>query len=191
MIARLTGKVIDRQERALIVDINGLGYRVMVPTVVKAKTAVGKTVSLRIHHHLSEGEEALYGFATDDYLRQFELLLTVPSIGVRTAMNILEVAPPDVLAQAVAEGDRALLTKVSGVGRKTADRILIELKEKLPAPRHKSLPGTLQQEVIEALVSIGYTPGSARLAVGKLPKRITTVEEAVRAVLQHQGKSHG
>lgn len=191
MIARLTGKVIDRQERALIVDINGLGYRVTVSSSLHHKSTVGKTVSLRIHHHLSDNEEALYGFATDEQLRLFELLLTVPSVGVRTAMNILEAASPDVLAQAVAEDDRALLTKVSGVGRKTADRILIELKEKLPSPRHKSLPGTLQQEAIEALVSIGYTPGSARLAVGKLPKRITTVEEAVRAVLQHQGKSHG
>jgi Holliday junction DNA helicase RuvA len=99
-------------------------------------------------------------------------------------MGILEVAPPRVLEQAVAEENTILLTKVSGVGRKTAERILVELKEKIKAPAVASVAGGVQQETMEALVSIGYTTAQARSAVQGLPKGVETVEEAVKQVLR-------
>ncbi len=187
MIARLSGKVIERQDSALIVEIQGIGYQIAVLPELREKVREGDEVVLHTYHHLTENEEALYGFATKDYLQFFKLLLTVPSVGPRTAMNILEVAPPAILQQAVAEADIMLLTKVSGVGKKTAGRILVELREKITAPRTKHAPGSLQHETIEALVSIGYKPAQARAVVAKLPKEVKTVEEAVKAVLQKQG----
>lgn len=188
MIARLTGQIIEREERGIIVDVNGVGYRVAALSTLREKTKRGDRVTLRIYHHVNDDGESLYGFATKEDLTYFELLLTVPSVGPRTAMNILEVAPPSTLAQAIHEQDTALLTKVAGVGRKTADRIIIELKGKIAAAPTAGLSGAIQQEAMTALTSIGYTTPQARDLVQKLPKYITTVEEAVRAVLKEKVK---
>lgn len=187
MIARLVGIVAEREGRALIVDVGGVGYRVAVLGSLREKTKRGAKMTLRIHHHVTDGAESLYGFERREDLRFFELLLTVPSVGPRTALSILEVAPPEVLAQAVAEEDTTLLTKVSGVGRKTAERILVELKEKITAPALAGVGGGVQQETMEALTSIGFTASQARTAVRKLPKGVKTVEEAVKQILQVQG----
>lgn len=184
MIAQLTGKVAEKEEKSLIIDVQGVGYRVAVLAQQLAKIKLGDSLTLRIYHHVAEGVEALYGFADMKALRYFELLLTVPSVGPKTAMGILAIAPPATLEQAVAEEDVALLTKVSGIGKKTAERILVELKTKIKKPQAVSLKGALQQETIEALVSIGFKPTQARAVVGKLPKSIETVEEAVKAALK-------
>lgn len=189
MIAYLTGTVLEHEPKALIIMVQGVGYRVAVVSKVREKYPVGSSLSLRIYHHVTDSEETLFGFDTKEYLDTFYLLLTVPSVGPKTAMNILEVAPPEVLAQAVATEDKALLTKVSGVGKKTVQRLLIELKEKMPKPTRIAGPsGAVQQETIEALISLGYTPSQARQAVAKVPKTVKRVEDAVRLVLQSQGK---
>lgn len=184
MIARIAGKVLEKEEKAVIVDVGGVGYRVMVLGRVLHKLKTGESVSFKIHHHVSEEAENLFGFEEKEYLDAFTLLLTVPGVGVKTAMGILEIASPKTLAQAVVEGDMVLLTKVSGVGKKTAQRVLVELREKLKAPKHKVLAGKLQQEIMEALESLGYTTQQAREAVDKLPKTVTRVEDGVKLVLQ-------
>ncbi len=186
MIALIKGEVLEKEDKALIVDAGGLGYRVQVLPTLLTKSLVGSTVNLKIYHQISSDKQALYGFLNQEELRHFELLLTVPSVGPRTAMGILEAASPRVLGQAVAEGDTALLTKVSGVGKKTAERILVELKEKVELVQAGQAVGTIQQELIEALMSIGYTGGQARSSARKLPAEVKTVEEAVRIVLQRQ-----
>jgi Holliday junction DNA helicase RuvA len=186
MIARLSGKVIEREVGALIVDVHGVGYRVRIFSRVRDKVRQGQEITLHIHHHTGQDEESLFGFESKEDLHYFDLLLTVPSVGPKTAMNILEIAPSQVLEQAISERDTALLTKVSGVGKRTAERILVELREKIKAPSVRSATGSIQQETIEALVSIGYTVAQAREAVQKLPADIKSVEEAVRAILQRQ-----
>jgi len=188
MIVRLTGTVIDRDDKSLVVDVNGLGYQVMTLSRVREKAKLGEKITLKIHHHVSDDAEDLIGFIEQEDMNMFRLLLTVPSVGVKTAVGILEAVSPEVLRQAVAEQDMTLLTNVSGVGKKTAQRLVTELKEKLKAPKGKQIPGSLQQEVLEALVSIGYTTAQARTAITDLPKTITTVEEAVRTVLQAKPK---
>jgi Holliday junction DNA helicase RuvA len=190
MIASLKGVVLEGEEKSIVLEAGGVGYRVMVLSGVRSKARVGTPLSLLIHHHVGENDETLYGFDTKEYLRHFLLLLTVPSIGPRTAMNVLELVTPAALAQAVSEKDTALLTKVSGVGKRTAERIVIELQGKLTAPKRKQVSGAVQQEVVEALVSLGYSNAQAKEAVSKLSPRIDSVEEAVRAVLQQQGKQH-
>ena len=188
MIARLTGQIIEREEKGVILDVNGVGYRIAVLLPFRDTAKRGDRVTLRIYHHSNDDGESLYGFATKEDLTFFELLLMVPSVGPRTAMNILEVAPPKTLSQAINEQDTALLTKVSGVGRKTADRIIIELKGKIAVLPIVGLSGAIQQETMVALTSIGYSATQARELVQKLPKDIATVEEAVRAVLKEKVK---
>lgn len=186
MIARLTGKVLEREEKALILDVNGVGYRVATLSNTREKARMGEVLELQIYHQTGQDIEALYGFDSKEQLHYFELLLTVPSVGPKTALGILEVAPPRVLEQAVAEHDITLLTRVSGVGKKTGERILVELKGKVTPRKAGGVSGVIQQEAMEALVSIGFSPARAREAVRRLPKEIKTVEEAVRAVLKFQ-----
>jgi Holliday junction DNA helicase RuvA len=186
MIALITGEIVEKEEKSLVVMAGGVGYRVAVLPTLLGRALTSDQVTLRIHHHISDDNEALYGFESKDDLVCFELLLTVPSVGPRTAMAILEAAPPSVLEQAVAEEDIAVLTKVSGVGRKTAERILVELKEKIKAPLAPGVAGGVQQGAMEALVSIGYKTAQAREAVQRLPKDVKTVEEAVKAALRQK-----
>lgn len=190
MIAQLTGSIVQYEAKAVIIDVNGVGYRVMALSPLLNGTSVGQTLQVHIHHHMTGEMEALYGFGNQEDLRFFELLLTVPSVGPKTAMAILEVAPPTTLARAVATGDVKLLTKISGVGRKTADRILVELKNKI-----KDLPAELtgmpisgivsdiQAETMSVLVNMGMTRGQAREVVQNLPVGVKSVEEAVKAAL--------
>lgn len=184
VIAILKGKVVEREAKALIVDVQGVGYRVAVLSPWLSTVKLDDEVTLRIHHQVTDDAENLYGFSKKEDLRYFELLLTVPSVGPRTAMNILEIAPPETLARAVASRDVKLLTKVSGIGRKTADRIMVELKEKFKDVKASEPVGEMQEEVISALTNMGFTKGQAREAVQKLPAEANSVEEAIRFVLQ-------
>jgi len=186
MIAIIVGKIVEREESALIVDVNGVGYRVAVMTRLREKFKRGSEVTLKIHHHITGESQSLFGFNNEEDLKFFELLLKVPSVGPATALRILEVAPPKILEQAVAEDDVAVLTKVSGVGKKTAERLLIELKGKIVVSDVSGVKGGIQHEAIEALTSIGFTAEQARSAVQKLPAEVKTVEEAVKSILQRQ-----
>jgi holliday junction DNA helicase RuvA len=184
MIARLRGAVIDLEERGLIVDVAGLGYRVAVLGSLLATVKKDTKVILHIYHQVTDSLEALYGFATKEDLQYFKLLLTVPSVGARTAMRILDAAPPKTLAQAVAEKDVKILTKVSGVGKKTADRILVELQGKMKDVKITGPSGDVQTETVSALINLGFTKEQARQLIDKLPKKVSTVEEAVKHALK-------
>lgn len=184
MIARLTGTVVDREEKGLILDVQGVGYRVAALRELRERVKIGAELTLRIHHHVAADDEVLYGFDRQEALRFFELLLTVPSVGPRTAMSILEIAPPPVLAQAISEKNTALLTKVAGVGRKTAERIVVELKEKLAKTSVVGVPSGVQEETVGALVSMGYSLTQARALISTLPASVTSAEEAIRFTLK-------
>lgn len=193
MIAQLMGKVLELEAKSIILDVNGVGYRVRVLATLEPTIQVGQIISLRIYHQISADNEALYGFASKEDLYFFELLLTVPSVGPKTAMNILDVAPPSTLARAVINGDVKLLTKISGVGRKTVDRILVELKNKvkdLPAGLGgvpiTGIVGDIHQETLSVLINMGYSRAQAREVVQNLPPGMASVEEAVKAILQKQ-----
>ncbi len=184
MIALLMGTVAEQEAKALILNVNGVGYRVRATSSLINTVAIGQEVTLRIYHQVSADAEALYGFATKEDLRFFELLLTVPSVGPKTALTILEVAPPKTLAQAVATGDAKMLTKISGVGKKTADRILIELKSRFKDVPITGIVGDIQEETMSVLMNMGMSRSQARDVVQNLPSGVTTVEEAVKAALK-------
>ena len=187
MIARIQGRVIEREEKALIIDVHGVGYRVFVVSALREKTALGSEVTLVIYDHRTDSDQVLFGFESAVDREYFELLLRVPSIGPKTAMGVLDAAPIAVLSQAVVTGDMQLLTSLSGIGKRTAERIVVELKGKL-----SELPGTMvftthrgvHQEVSDALIAIGFSVSQAKQAVSKLPEDIASVEEGVKAALK-------
>ena len=184
MIARLTGTISELEDKAVIVDAGGVGYRVAVLGSLLSRLKKDAEITLQIHHHVTDSSEALYGFATKEDLKHFELLLTAPSVGARTALSILDAAPPKTLAQAVAEKDVKILTKVSGVGKKTAERILVELQGKMKDVVVVGPSGDVQTEAVSALVNLGFTKEQARHFMDKLPKKVKTVEEAVKHALK-------
>lgn len=187
MIAYVKGIVAAAEEKAVVVEVHGIGYRVAVGGALLQTVVPGQEITLFTYHHATDSEQALFGFVTAEDLDYFRLLLTVPSIGPKTAMGILDAAPPKVLEQAIRTKDMLLLTKISGVGKRTAERILVELGGKLKGRGSEgaiALAGSLQHEVVEALIAIGFKPREARDKVAHLPADVKTVEEAVRKALK-------
>ena len=171
MIARLAGMLVEWDEASAIVDVGGVGYRVMLSTASIAQLpARGERVALRIHTHVREDALALFGFTTPEEEFVFHELIGVSQVGPKAALHILSGIEARELALAVAQGDVARLTKVPGVGKKTAERLVVELKEKLAkvakaaAPKRAALPGTLEQ-LEQALLGLGFKPQQAAAAV--------------------------
>ena len=132
MIARLSGIVVEKRDDHAILDVNGVGYRVQLSAAsLAALPAPGEKAALRTHTHVREDALQLFGFATEEEEAVFHELIGVKNVGPRAAQNILSGIEPRELARAVAEGDVGRLTKVPGVGKKTAERLVVELKEKL------------------------------------------------------------
>src|ERR671929_1859601 len=142
MIARLTGLVTEKGDGHAILDVNGVGYRVSLSGVaLAALPPAGEKVSLRTHTHVREDALQLFGFASEEEERVFHELIAVKNVGPRAAQNILSGIEARDLARAVADGDVARLTKVPGVGKKTAERLVLELKEKLVTLARAAAPG--------------------------------------------------
>ncbi|HLC49567.1 MAG TPA: Holliday junction branch migration protein RuvA [Candidatus Andersenbacteria bacterium] len=187
MIARIHGIVIEREEKALIIDVQGIGYRVFVISALREKTPLGSEVTFIIYDHRTDSDQVLFGFESSTDREYFELLLRVPSIGPKTALGVLDAAPIAVLSQAVLTQDMQLLTSLSGIGKRTAERIVVELKGKLgelPGATSFTMHHGVHQETADALIAIGFTVAQARQAVSKLPEDITTVEAGVKAALK-------
>jgi Holliday junction DNA helicase RuvA len=161
VIARLAGTLIEKQVPHLIVDIGGVGYDVLVPlSTFYAVGDPGGTVTLRIHTHVREDALQLYGFATALEHDLFERLISVSGIGPKLALAVLSGIESTDLLAAVRRGDIARITRTPGVGRKTAERLVIELRDRLPeAPTGPAepVPGSgVRDDVLSALVNLGY-----------------------------------
>jgi Holliday junction DNA helicase RuvA len=184
MIGRLRGRVLsDEATGAAVVDVQGVGYEVSTPvgSVARARSDASSEVELWIHTHVREDALDLFGFATELDRRVFRLLLGVPNVGPKTALGVLSALAVDDLARAVERGDHARLGKVPGIGKKTAERLVLELKEKLrgldsgstPAAPVQSL-GTEADRLLSALVGMGYRAGEAERAVSALGPKLST-----------------
>jgi Holliday junction DNA helicase RuvA len=176
---------------AIVVDVSGVGYEVVVSARHAADLGpIGSLVALAIYTHVREGAITLYGVADRAERRMFELLISAHGIGPALALAILGVHPPDSLAQAVAGGDVDALVLVPGVGRKTAQRLLVELAGRLETldtlPAGEAAPDgsrPAKAEVREALVALGYAPDEVRRALEHLPRE-GSVEELLREALR-------
>jgi len=168
MIARLTGLVLDKGEDTAVLDVHGVGYLVHLSAAsLLALPARGEPVSLRTITHVREDALDLFGFLTEEEEDVFRALVEVKGVGPRAAQNILSGIEPRDLAQAVAQGDVVRLTKVPGIGKKTAERLVVELKDKLLALARAAGPGKAPQkgglidQLQVALVNLGYKPTQA------------------------------
>lgn len=168
MIGSIRGKIALKTDKFLIIDTGGVGYKVSAsPSLLSKSTKVGDEISLWVHTHVKEDAIDLYGFEERKELEFFEMLISVSGIGPRSGLTILSVASIETLSKAISTSDTAYLTKISGIGRKTAEKIVIELRDKMGvAQTGSSLQGEL--DALEALKSLGYSQNEAREALKKV-----------------------
>ncbi len=178
MIARLTGLVVEKGEDTAVLDVHGVGYLVHLSAAsLLALPPRGEQAALRIITHLRQDALDLFGFVSQEEEDVFRALLDVKGVGPRAAQNILSGIEPRDLAQAVAQGDVARLTKVPGVGKKTAERLVVELKDRLLALARAAGPGKAPQkgglldQLQVALVNLGYKPAQAEQVAEALRDR--------------------
>ncbi len=181
MIGSVRGRVIARGTDHVVVEVAGVGYKVFVPRQPQTDD-----VLLHTHHVVREDGQFLFGFATRDELALFELLTSVSGVGPRAALGLLSVSGPPELAAAIAGGDVAALARAPGVGKKTAERLIVDLRSKVARVSDGALPSDVaEDEAVAALQALGYTPAEAAAAVRRVPAAGTaTTEERVRAALQ-------
>ena len=193
MIASIEGVVTATSAESAVIKTGGVGYRVFCGPNTLAALAVGRPAELHIHHLVREDAQALYGFRTPEELACFELLTTVSGVGPKVGLAIVSSRPVADLQLAILQGDEAVLTAVSGVGKRLAGRIVLELREKVAAggaiaagAAGPGAVGTSETEVMGALQALGYTAGeardAARQAVAALPAS-ASLEERVKAAL--------
>ncbi|MCX6713160.1 MAG: Holliday junction branch migration protein RuvA [Candidatus Vogelbacteria bacterium] len=191
MIGQLTGTVVRQGERFLILNTGGVGYKVYTtPENIAALTASQSEVAVWTHLVVREDALDLYGFPSEQELEFFELLITVSGIGPRSALAILSLAGLETLRQAIASGKSEYLTKIGGIGKKSAEKIVLELRDKvsklgtfLPADKMET-----HDDVLAALETMGYTIKEAREAVKKIPTEITDTGEKIKLALKQMGK---
>jgi Holliday junction DNA helicase RuvA len=192
MIGTLKGTIEYREDPFLIVDVHGVGYKVVVPTSVLAKiTGLGESIKLFTHTHVREDLLELYGFTEPSDLKLFEYLISVSGVGCRTALGIFAVGSRNAIVQAISEGDVAFFTSVPRLGKKNGQKIIIELKNKLGAGGDLDLSdasGADQGELVSALKAFGYSAGEVQEAVRALNGKGETVEEKVMLALKYLGK---
>ena len=174
MIAHLRGKLISRRPSLVIVEAGGVGYDVTISVPAFAELpSLGSEVALHIHTHVREDQIALYGFLRPEEKELFEKLITVSGIGPKLAITILSGMPADDMANSIRANDLARLTKIPGIGRKTAERMVLELRDKLPpagADQVQVVPAlsATQEDVLSALVNLGYQRAAAEKALAAL-----------------------
>lgn len=191
MIYSLSGILKRKQDTWAVVEVAGIGYKVTLPLFVMSRLpATGEPVSLVTHHHVREDANDLYGFLKDEELSLFQSLISVNGIGPKSAMGIMGVAPVNELIAAINEGRVDLLSKASGVGKKTAERAILDLKGKLSFGDNTATIGKMESdsELEETLVGLGYSKAQAKTAIAKLDPKLTDFHERLRAILKEYKK---
>ncbi len=183
MIGSIRGQIIWKTEKFLVVETGGIGYKINVsPDTLSKSRKDGAEIMLWIHTHVREDMLDLYGFLTRKELEFFEMLINVSGIGPKGALSILGITSIDTLRRAIGTGDTSYLTKISGIGKKTAEKIVIELRDKIEEEKTgASLQGEL--DALEALKSLGYSQNEARDALKKVSPDASTntkIKEALK-----------
>jgi Holliday junction DNA helicase RuvA len=194
MIGRLAGRLLEKHPPTVLVDVNGVGYEVDVPmSTFYNLPPVGESVVLLTHLAVREDAQQLYGFASAAERQAFRELIRIAGIGSRTALAVLSGMSVDELAQAVALQESGRLTRIPGIGKKTAERLLLELKGRLaPALEGVGAPSATAQDaaadIVRALVALGYSEKEA-VAAGKLVPPGTGVADGIRLALKSLARS--
>lgn len=192
MIGRIQGTLIEKNPPQILVDVHGIGYEIDAPmSTIYNLPEVGNPVTLLTHFVVREDAQLLYGFGTHKERDAFRLLIKISGIGARTALSILSGMSVESIAQAVSAQDTAMLCRVPGIGKKTAERLVLELKGKLGAdlggPALGTSPTDARSDVAAALVALGYSEKEALAAARKLPEDIS-VNDGIREALKSIAK---
>lgn len=194
MIAYLKGLVKFKNKGSIVLDIHDVGYRVFVLPQILEQVKIGSEIELHTYQNVTENKVELFGFNKMSELNFFEQLIQISGIGPKSAVGIMSQASIDDIKRAIIHGDSSMLTSVSGIGKKTADRIILELKSKIDIASEENgelLSGSdfqYDSDAIDGLVSLGYSLREAREAIKHIPKEAKTVEEKVKASLKILGR---
>lgn len=188
MISQITGQISLKTDKYLIVDVNGIGYKVFSTTDLLNIAKLEEKIKIWTYLAVRENALDLYGFSSKEELDFFELLITISGVGPKTAMGILNVATVGSLRKAISTGETAHLTKVSGIGKKIADKIVLELKGKLGSYEEVALGLKEEIDALEALKSLGYSHKESREALKEIDSSLKSTSDRVKAALKHLGK---
>lgn len=189
MIAHVSGEVVEKTDNAVIIDVGGVGYEVQVAQSDLEAISLGQRAKLYTHDHLRENAHELFGFSSLLAKRLFELLISVSGVGPKMALSILSLGDVEAIRSAIALGDSAFIQRASGVGKRIAERIVVDLKDKvgLPgaAPEAAITPElpVVRDDALDALLALGYKLQQAQEALRTLDPALST-EEKIRKVLQ-------
>lgn len=188
MIAYLSGTILSKQDRSLVLEVNGTGYLVFVPRGLLEKTAMGDSAKLHIHTNVREDEISLYGFSSEEEWKFFRLLLTVSGVGPKSALEILN-APIASVKHAIAKKEAAYLTKIPGIGTKTAERIIVDLqgkiKEEVLLDSSETEAVGMNEDIVRALEALGYKRQHVISGLKKVPQEISGEEAIIKYFLQN------
>ncbi|MCA9966562.1 MAG: Holliday junction branch migration protein RuvA [Anaerolineales bacterium] len=189
MIASLSGTILKIEAASLIIGVGGVGVRVFVPrNVLENVGGIGRSLRLHTHLMVRETELTLYGFESEDDLQLFEILLSVNGVGPKVALSILGTLSPELLKSAVLREETAVLQRVPGIGKKTAERMMFQLRDKLDltaATTAVSFVSDIDADVIDMLTGLGYSIVEAQSALQKLPREVGELDERLRLALQY------
>ena len=193
MIAHIKGEVAEKFDSSVIVDVNGVGYEIALTALDFDAITVGETQKFYTHHSVRENGEDLYGFSSLAAKKLFELLTSVNGIGPKAGMAILSLAAPEDVRNAIANADVAFISKASGVGKKSAERVIVDLRDKVGLPSHVGATAVFvptgtkpeKDEALDALIALGFPLKEATEALEKVDKNLS-VEERIRAALKQK-----
>ena len=193
MYAYINGKIADKSSNYVVIDVGGIGYKIfMSQTAIDKLPDIGSTQKVHTYYYVREDNISLYGFLTNEELRMFELLLSVSGIGAKSAIQILSAITPSSFALAVISNDVSKMVKIPGIGKKTAERIILELKDKLKTEeavgKEEEVKVIIHEdenttEAITALQVLGYTRKEIEKALQKINSKGLSVEDIIRKAL--------
>jgi len=189
MIASLSGTVQKIESGSLVVAVGGVGVRVFVPrTVLENVGGLGRTIGLHTRLQVREDDLSLYGFESEEDLELFEVLLSVQGVGPKVALAMLGALSPELLKSAIMREETAILQRVPGIGKKTAERIMFQLRDKLDLGASAAampLVSDVDADVIDILTSLGFSIIEAQSALQHVPREVRAIDERVQGALQY------
>lgn len=188
MISQITGKICHKTDKYLVVETGDIGYKIFATSELLNMAKLEEKIKIWTHLAVRENALDLYGFSSKEELDFFELLNTISGVGPKTAIGILNVATVQSLRKAISTGETAHLTKVSGLGKKMADKIVLELKGKIDLVEGTGAGMKEEIDALEALKSLGYSHKEAREALKEIDSSLKTTSDRVKAALKHLGK---
>jgi Holliday junction DNA helicase RuvA len=191
MISYLQGRIKNKSQSFIVLLVNSVGYKIFFNSALLSEAIIGAEKEYYIHQHVREDDISLYGFRSMDELEFFELLLTISGIGPKSALGVLSISRVNDIKDSILRGDPELLTKVSGIGRKTAERVVLELREKIGKMDAASADAGFGKhgisssgDEIDALMSLGYSMQQARDALKKVDVSVKDSSERIREALR-------